>query len=32
MRPGDAWALHDEFEEALLKVYGKPKYVSLDMN
>jgi len=28
-RPQDAWALHEEFDEAMRDIYGKPKYVEL---
>ncbi len=31
MRPGDAWELHDEFDEVLKALYGPPKYVELLM-
>lgn len=30
-RPGDAWALHDEFDSLLYKLVGKPKYRRLVM-
>lgn len=31
MRPGDAWALYEEFEELLRTVYGPPKFHVLAM-
>jgi hypothetical protein len=32
MRPGDAWALQDEFAGLLRRLYGPPKFHHLDMN
>jgi hypothetical protein len=32
MRPQDAWKLHAEFDELLLRVYGAPKFHELIMN
>lgn len=31
MRPTDAWALHQEFSDMLLGLYGKPRFVELTM-
>jgi hypothetical protein len=31
LRPQDAWNLHDEFDALLRKVFGKPKFVQLEM-
>jgi hypothetical protein len=31
MRPGKAWALHEEFDAMLRQTYGKPRFVELAM-
>lgn len=31
MRPTDAWELHDQFDVCLREIYGKPRYVLLEM-
>ena len=31
MRPNDAWALFDEFDELLLRLFGEPRFLVLTL-